>query len=159
MSYEADEYRIVPATWRDLPAVRRLERAAFERDAYSWLELLALLTFPSVVNLKAVDAANRLVGYVAGDPRPSQGFAWIVTIAVDAAHRRRGLGRRLLEACEDALPMRLIRLTVRASNAAAIALYRQCGYQEQSVWRGYYRDGRDGVVMEKEKRHGEHGVL
>ena len=74
-----------------------------------------------------------------------------MTIAVDAAHRRRGLGRRLLLACEERVPTRLIRLTVRASNAAAIALYERCGYREFSVWRRYYRDGEDGIVMEKEK--------
>jgi ribosomal protein S18 acetylase RimI-like enzyme len=151
MHPQSEPYRIEPTSWRDLLAVRRLERAAFGPDAYPWYELLSLLTFPGVVNLKMVDANGRLVGYVAGDPRPSEGFSWIVTIAVDTVHRRRGLGRRLLAACEEALPTRRIRLTVRASNAGAIALYVQCGYKEISVWRRYYRDGEDGIVMEKGK--------
>lgn len=150
MASSVQTYRIFQATWRDLLAVRRLERVAFGPDAYPWFELLDLLTSPGVVNLKAVDAGDRLVGYIAGDPHPSQGIAWIVTIAVDPAHRRRGIGRRLLSACEAALPRLNFRLTVRVSNAGAIALYEQCGYRRQSIWPAYYRDGEDGLVMEKQ---------
>ncbi len=149
MALGVEKYAIVRASWRDLLAVRRLERAAFALDAYPWYEILGLLIFPGVVNLKAVDIDGRLVGHIAGDPRPSEGLAWIVTIAVDPAHRRRGVGRRLLLACEEALPRLDIRLTVRVSNAGAIALYQQCGYHRRSIWPGYYRDGEDGLVMEK----------
>ncbi|GAB4442501.1 MAG: ribosomal protein S18-alanine N-acetyltransferase [Anaerolineae bacterium] len=142
-------YPILPATWRDLWAVRRLERAVFGPDAYPWYEILGLLTFPGVVNLKAVDDANRLVGYIAGDPRPTERLSWIVTIAVYPTHQRRGIGRRLLRACEAALPPFDLRLTVRDSNTGAIRLYEQCGYRVLSRWPGYYRDGEDGLVMAK----------
>ncbi|MCK7466924.1 MAG: GNAT family N-acetyltransferase [Desulfosudis oleivorans] len=40
-------------------------------------------------------------GFVAGDPRPRDGWGWIATIAVDPRYRRRGIGRALLHACED----------------------------------------------------------
>ncbi|MBN1286614.1 MAG: GNAT family N-acetyltransferase [Anaerolineae bacterium] len=149
MTPDEGPYRIVQATWRDVRAVRCLERAAFSVDAYPWFELLAMLTFPGVVNFKAVTQDGRLVGHIAGDPRPSEGFSWIVTVAVDAAHRRRGIGRRLLRTCEAALATPRIRLTVRAGNTGAIALYEQEGYRRCSVWRRYYRDGEDGIIMEK----------
>lgn len=144
-----DSYRIVAAGLSDFLAIRRLEREAFPVDAYPWYELVAILTFPGVVNLKAVTSEGRLVGHVAGDPRPHRDFSWIVTIAVECVHRRRGLGRRLLRACEAALPTSRIRLTVRAGNKGAIALYRQEGYRQRSVWTRYYRDGEDGIIMEK----------
>lgn len=144
-------YRIVPTSWHDLRAIRRLDCAVFPRDAYPWYEILALLILPGTVNFKAVTARGQLVGHVAGDPRPSQGVSWIVTIAVDPAHQRRGLGGRLLRACEDALPTSHIRLTVRVGNASAIAFYQKRGYRERSVWHGYYRDGEDGIIMGKNK--------
>jgi ribosomal protein S18 acetylase RimI-like enzyme len=151
---EQDPYNITRARLRDIRAVRLLERAAFAPiDVYPWLEIFALLTFPSVINLKAVQTANqKLVGFVSGDPRVSQEFSWIVVIAVHPDHQQRGLGRRLLAACEDALPTDRIRLTVRAGNAKAIALYEQTGYCRQTVRHRYYRDGEDGIIMEKNKR-------
>jgi ribosomal protein S18 acetylase RimI-like enzyme len=42
-----------------------------------------------------------------------------------------------------------MKLTVRMSNQAALALYEKEGYQTVDVWKGYYSDGEDGVVMEK----------
>ncbi len=147
-------YRIVKATWRDLIAIRRLERAAFPIDAYAWYEVLAMLTFLGVVNLKAVTSEGRLAGHIAGDPRPHEGFSWIVTISVHAAHRRQGLGRRLLFACEEMLAPPRVRLTVRADNTGAIALYEQAGYRPTARMPGYYRDGADGIIMEKIKLRG-----
>lgn len=149
MASSDGQYHIVPATGRDLWAVRRLERAAFGRDAYPWYEILGLLTMPGLVRLKAVDGRGELVGFVAGDPQMADRVGWVITIAVDAAHRRRGVGRRLLAACEAALAMPVVRLTVRVSNVGAIALYERCGYVHRSRWPGYYRDGEDGLVMEK----------
>jgi ribosomal-protein-alanine N-acetyltransferase len=90
-----------------------------------------------------------LVGFVMGDPRPREGFAWIATIGVHPAYQRRGIGACLLEAVETRLTLPLLRLTVRQSNAGAIALYRRFGYRDVTVWERYYAGGEAGVVMEK----------
>ena len=90
-----------------------------------------------------------MVGFVAGDPRSSQGFAWIATIGVDPDFQRRGIGRALLRACEKQIHLPRIRLTVRMSNHGAISLYEQEGYRSYDVWKEYYSDGEDGLVMEK----------
>jgi ribosomal protein S18 acetylase RimI-like enzyme len=139
---------ILPASFRDVGALRSLEHACFDRDAWSMLDLMAVLTFPEIVRLKAVED-GQMVGFVAGDPRPSEGFAWIATIGVDPRYQRRGIGRALLRACESRLKQPYIRLTVRMSNGAAISLYEQEGYRTVDLWKGYYNDGEDGVVMEK----------
>ncbi len=141
---------IVPASLRDLGALRKLEHACFDRDAWSLLDLIAVLSFPEVVRLKAVED-GRMIGFVAGDPRPSQGFAWIATIGVHPEYQRRGIGRALLRACEALLKIPRIRLTVRMSNSAAIALYEQEGYRTAEIWKAYYSDREDGVVMEKDR--------
>ena len=92
-----------------------------------------------------------MVGFVAGDPRPSQGFAWIATIGVHPDFQRRGIGRALLRACETQLKIPRLRLTVRISNGPAIALYEREGYRTVDIWKGYYSDGEDGIVMEKDR--------
>lgn len=140
--------KIEPASLLDLGALRALEKACFDKDAWGLLDLMAVLTFPDIVRLKAVENGE-MVGFVAGDPRPSQGFAWIATIGVDPRYHRRGFGRALLHACEAQLKLPIVRLTVRMSNGPAMRLYEQEGYRTVDIWKSYYNDGEDGVIMEK----------
>jgi ribosomal-protein-alanine N-acetyltransferase len=140
--------KIIPASLRDVGALRTLEKACFDRDAWGLLDLMAVLSFPDIVRLKAVEDGE-MVGFVAGDPRPSNGFAWIATIGVDPRYQRRGIGRALLRACEQQLRLPSVRLTVRMSNGPAIRLYEQEGYRTIDIWKNYYNDGEDGVIMEK----------
>lgn len=139
---------IVPANILDLSALRKLENESFAKDAWSLFDLIAVLTFPEVVRLKAVED-GQMAGFVAGDPRPSEGWGWIATIAVDPRYRRRGIGRALLRACEAKLGVPRSRLTVRISNQAAISMYEKDGYVTTDIWNSYYNDGEDGMVMEK----------
>lgn len=139
---------ILSATIRDLNALRKLARICFEKDSWPLFDLIAVLTFPDVVRLKAVES-DQMVGFVAGDPRPSQGFSWIATIAVLPDYRRKGIGRSLLHACEMRLKTPRLRLSVRASNQAAISLYEQEGYRTMDMWKAYYADGENAIVMEK----------
>jgi len=139
---------ILPATLRDLGSLRTVEKACFPQDSWPLLDLVAVLTWPEVVRLKAV-MDGQMVGFVAGDPRPSENMAWIATIGVVPAYQRRGIGRALLRACEAKLPQPRIRLCVRVSNAGAIEMYRQEGYYDVDTWRGYYNDKGDALVMEK----------
>jgi ribosomal-protein-alanine N-acetyltransferase len=136
------------ASIRDLGALRRLEHACFEKDAWPLLDLIAVLTWPDVIKLKAVEDGE-MVGFVAGDPRPSEEAGWIATIGVDPRYQRRGIGRALLRACEERTTLPRMRLTVRMSNQGAIALYEQEGYRSVDIWKKYYNDGEDGLVMEK----------
>lgn len=140
------------ASLRDLSALRKLEQAIFEKDAWSLFDLMAVLTWPEVIRLKAVQDGE-MVGFVAGDPRPSQDLGWIATIGVDPRYQHRGIGRALLRACEDRMKFSRSRLTVRMSNNNAISLYQQEGYRTVDVWKQYYNDGEDGLVMEKILRH------
>lgn len=90
-----------------------------------------------------------MVGFVAGDPRPRDGWGWIATIAVDPRFRRRGYATALLRECEKKLGVPRSRLTVRASNQPAIRMYEREGYIMIDVWKTYYNDGEDAMVMEK----------
>ncbi len=132
----------------DLGPLRRLENVCFEKDAWPILDLIAVLTWPDIIRLKAVESGE-MIGFVAGDARQSNGVAWISTIAVDPRYQRRGIGRALLQACEVQMNLPVIKLSVRLSNHGAIALYEKEGYHTSDIWRGYYNDGEDGLVMVK----------
>lgn len=136
------------ASLRDLGALRRLEHVCFEKDAWPLLDLIAVLTWPDVIKLKAVEG-DEMVGFVACDPRPAEGVSWIATIGVDPRYQRRGIGRTLLRACEEQTKMPRMKLTVRMSNHPAISMYEKEGYRSVDIWKRYYNDGEDGLVMEK----------
>lgn len=56
---------------------------------------------------------------------------WIYSLAVDADHRRLGIGRRMIREAEQALLARgcaKINLQVRADNAEVVAFYERCGF-------------------------------
>lgn len=139
---------IRPASILDLVPLQQIEHACFAQDRWPLLDLMAVLTFPEVVRLKAV-VDGRMVGFIAGDPRNSRNFSWIATIAVLPAYRRQGIGRALLQTCESKLTTPRVRLCVRTDNDSAIRLYEQEGYARLEIWRGYYKDGADALVMEK----------
>ena len=77
--------------------------------------------------------------------------AHITTFGVHPTWRRRGVGRRLLVGVmELALELRAAHLTleVRASNAAAQALYRSFGFSVTGRRPAYYTDdGEDALIM------------
>ena len=139
---------ILSANLMDLGALRQLVKVCFGNDAWPLLDLIAALTWPDVIRLKAVEAGE-LIGFIAGDPRQSNGAIWIATIAVDPRFRRRGIGSALMLACESRVRFPTMRLIVRISNQVAINMYEKLGYRTSDIWRAYYSDGEDGLVMSK----------
>ena len=90
---------------------------------------------------------------VARDPHPASRHVADLGLMVAAEHRRRGIGRRLLEQAVDwarAAGVRKLELHVFPHNAPAIALYESFGFAREGYRRGHYlRDGRslDAVLM------------
>jgi ribosomal-protein-alanine N-acetyltransferase len=80
----------------------------------------------------------------------------ILNLAVHPEARRRGHAARLLRhMLEEARRShaRVVTLEVRASNAAAAALYRKLGFREVGVRPKYYaNDGEDALLMDLELR-------
>jgi ribosomal protein S18 acetylase RimI-like enzyme len=142
-------YEIQPAAWRDLFALGSLEKVCFDDDAWPLLELLGVLTFPGIVRLRAT-ANGEMVGFVAGDPRRTEKTGWILTLGVLPDWRRRGIAQALMKVCERQMEMPLVKLTVRRDNLSAIKLYEKLGYHQVDIWSRYYRNGEDGLVLEKQ---------
>lgn len=141
---------ITSATLLDLNALRHIEQVCFPKDAWPLFDLIAVLTFPGVVRLKVVED-GRMIGFIAGDPRPSEGFSWIATLGVLPEYRGMGYGRALLEACESQLTTPHTRLSVRPSNVEAIRMYEKAGYVPVDRWVMYYDDGEDALIMDKKQ--------
>jgi ribosomal-protein-alanine N-acetyltransferase len=91
------------------------------------------------------------VGFAIGEPHRREGVAWIATLGVHPDFQRRGVGQRLLAELEARLAVPVLKLTVRQSNQAAIALYRKFGYAPVHLWEYYYSGGEAGLVMEKRR--------
>ena len=144
-------YSITRASLWDILAIQRLERDAFPRDAYDLLALFEVLFTPRHRNLKAV-VGEQIVGFVAGELKLSEQTGWIVTLVVHPDMQGRGIGAGLLHAAEQMLNQAVLKLTVRRSNARAIALYERMGYRFKHAIYRYYNDGEDGLLMEKTLR-------
>jgi ribosomal-protein-alanine N-acetyltransferase len=74
----------------------------------------------------------------------------ITAVAVDPPERRRGLGWQVLQALlieGKAQGAARATLEVSAVNAAAVALYRRCGFSTAGVRRAYYRNGDDALIQ------------
>jgi RimJ/RimL family protein N-acetyltransferase len=90
---------------------------------------------------------------LARDPNPASRHVADVGMMVAATHRRRGIGRALLEqavAWARASEIRKLELHVFPWNEAAIALYEHFGFEREGLRRDHYcRDGEyvDAILM------------
>ncbi|EPX55305.1 Ribosomal-protein-S18p-alanine acetyltransferase [Cystobacter fuscus DSM 2262] len=142
-------------THDDLPAVMELEKASFTNPwslellrrelGHDW-SVIFLLEEPTE------EGGRRLLGI---------SIFWIVhdevhvlNVATTPEHRRRGVGRALMEATlaeGRARKCSLATLEVRKSNEAAINLYKSFGFRPVGVRPNYYVDegqaAEDAIVM------------
>jgi Acetyltransferases len=117
-----DRYRIRPASPADATTLSILERRCFS-DPWSAEGFREVLSTPVCFGLVAAMGKD-LQGYFLA--RLVAGEAEVLNLAVDPDHRRRGVGRILLEAGLRELQLRGGRevfLEVRESNAGARAMY------------------------------------
>jgi len=140
------------AEGRDLDGLVRLEHRCFDLDRLSRRSLRHFLGPGQGVLLVAEGGAGELAGYALVVFRRNSRAARLYSIAVDPGERRRGLGRRLLQAAEAAAVeagATELRLEVRTDNRAAIAAYEAAGYAPIGRYAGYYEDGADALRLAK----------
>jgi ribosomal-protein-alanine acetyltransferase len=137
----AESLIVRTASERDFPAIARLqekspEAAQWPLGDYSGFFLL-------LASLDGIPAGFCVWRQTADDE------AELLNLAVDPAYRRQGVGRALLSALENAACGSIF-LEVAVTNTAAIALYRNAGWEHIAIRKKYYSDGRvDAIVMKK----------
>ena len=73
---------------------------------------------------------------------------YIANVAVSPVFRRQGIGRQLVRTLlERSKDLAFVTLEVRASNAAAIALYTECGFQSVGVRKKFYSHPTEDALL------------
>lgn len=127
--------------------VYRIEAASF-KDPYP-LGLLETLAYLNLEGFLVAEFKGRIVGYVIGTLRWSS-IGHVISIAVDEAFRRRGIGTMLMKEVMGRLReqgAKVYRLEVRVSNVPASKLYEKLGFRKVGVIEGYYGDGESAYVF------------
>ncbi len=140
--------RIRPCRLADLPAVMRIERASFRRDAYP-RELFLEYHERGALFLVAV-ARGEISGYALAVLQGAR--AELISIAVAPAYRRTGAGKSLMQSLLRRLrragAVRL-NLIVKVTNHGAQRFYDWLGFQRVRRVPAYYEDGRDGLLLSR----------
>jgi ribosomal-protein-alanine N-acetyltransferase len=132
----------------DVDAVLAIEQAV---QAYPWTGANFNDALSHGYVCRVDDQNGEIRGYAVLMPVLDE--AELLNIGVSALQQRKGLGRALLCEMLDLARKKNIRrvfLEVRASNAAALALYRSTGFGGIGVRRGYYQNANgceDAITM------------
>lgn len=106
--------------------------------------------FTALLDSPGVFLLSRPAGFLMG--RVVAEEAELLTLAVDPAARRQGIGRGLAEAFERRVAgqgARCAFLEVASDNGPAQALYRALGWTVEGRRRAYYGAGVDALVMRR----------
>lgn len=130
---------IRPVTAAVAPSLAHIHAAGFD-DPWGTAAIRELIAMPGTFGLVAASASDAVLGFVI--LRLAADEAEILTLAVDEAARRQGIGRRLMEAAAAtalAGGAATLFLEVAEDNPAAIALYGKLGFSTVGRRPGYYR--------------------
>ena len=131
----------------DLAAVVRLEEMCF---SIPWSNTAIEEAFANeLYRFVAVEEKGVIVGYANFRMVADEGE--IERVAVHPDSRRRGYGRKLMEAMVEYSRKKGVRdmtLDVRVNNEKAINLYESCGFVEEGRRKDYYREPtEDAIIM------------
>ncbi|MCX7750491.1 MAG: GNAT family N-acetyltransferase [Candidatus Bipolaricaulota bacterium] len=135
----------------DLPALALIEAQSFP-DPWPEEALAGYLADPGAIVLIA--EGPPALGFLIARLERTIGRSpalHIHDLAVDPAHRRKGVGRALVrELCRWGLRTRVSRviLEVRARNEVAQRFYQSLGFKVTAAVPGYYEDGEGALRME-----------
>ncbi|MGA8047317.1 MAG: GNAT family N-acetyltransferase [Dermatophilaceae bacterium] len=141
----ADGWAEPPATVRpaqdgDLAAVTAIHDEAFPGTYATARRLLSDADRVTFVLTDRADGADTVLGYASAEIQ-ADGDGYLDFIALSSEARGRGLGAGLLSAIGQAVlaasPNGCVNLTVKASNAPAVALYERFGFVREAELVGY----------------------
>lgn len=141
---------IRPMKAADIAAVLRVERASYDFpwSAGNFHDSIVAGYSAWVYEVGGVVVGHAVLMAVAGE-------AHLLNLTISPGWRRQGLGKAFLHHLLDTATQHrasVVFLEVRPSNAAAIALYEQLGFEAFALRKGYYpaANGReDALVMRR----------
>ena len=144
-----EKIRIRPMKEEDLPSIERIERESFSIP-WSRQSFCDMLKRSESLFL-AAQRDDAVIGYAGAVLAGGQGD--VTNIAVAAAEREQGIGRKLLQTLLDTAEKKgteEIFLEVRERNEPALALYRKSGFEPVGRRKQYYTDtNEDAILMKK----------
>jgi ribosomal-protein-alanine acetyltransferase len=141
--------KIVTMQPKHIEDLAAIEELCFSRP-WSYEALAEELRNPLAVFFVA-EYGDKAVAYAGMHHILDEGY--ITNIAVHPDFRRQGLATALvheLDGYADENDLNRLTLEVRASNSAAIVIYRHAGFDEEGVRTAFYDDPKeDGLIMSK----------
>lgn len=136
-----------PMRVSDLDAVMPIERAAYP---FPWSEAIFRDCLRVGYCCWVLEIEDAVTGY--GIMQISAGESHVLNLCVHPAHHRQGYGRQLLARLLELAEQHhadVALLEVRPTNAAAMALYRDMGFNEVGVRRAYYpgHNGKEDALI------------
>lgn len=130
------------ATAGDIPALAQAMASAYAEAPWNerWSAARAERRIAAILgNYQALglvaEAGGEIVGGLLGyvDPYADEDFFFVSELFVSAGHKRKGIGKRLLEALEAALDARQIRVVQLIAIDDNLPFYHRCGMARDDV--------------------------
>ena len=139
---------IRPFTFSDLDRILQIELQSFPKSPYDWATFINLHylypeTFWVYVSLPLDRMEGQILGYIVFTKE-----GHIISIAVHRQHRRRGIGKELLQMAMKDPALKKVWAEVRRSNQGAQAFYLRMGFRITGEVPGYYGN-EDALIVEK----------
>ncbi len=143
---------IETASTTHLSRLCQIENDCFKEEAFTRQQIARLLSDYNSIGLVAKED-GLIVGFIIAAVYADRGklTGHILTLDILAAHRRKGIGTKLLAEAEKILlekGARTCRLEVREDNVAALSLYQRMSYKRVRRLRNYYGKA-NGSYLEK----------
>jgi len=129
----------------DIPQVAGIEELSFEHPypAFVFKKYLRAVFLVS-------DENGKITGYIIGVKMGGRGL--VISLAVHPEYRRKGHGRKLIEALMEEMDnISVMELQVRIGNKGALEFYRSVGFERKGIIPSYYGNGEDAVLMFRRK--------
>ena len=139
------------ATKKDIDEIMEIEKGSFE-----WYDIFPKNLFQQYLKecndgfYVAVDQSESIIGYAILAEKNDNGY--LLSIAVHPKNRNKGVAVLLMKFLESKCKEKRfnkLTLEVRVDNRPAIAVYRKLGLVEVGIKIGFYGDGSNAIMMEK----------